>query len=123
MIRSIIQKLFFIKIQLNMNKQDKESMICIISKSSQNFSVNCIQNKENFLSEREYFKKTENGGLNKNRSEGFFNFSRHGDLEGPNRIIRKYANELEVNEKSVKTAIKQDLNPDVNLLNTLYEVF
>ena len=32
----------------------------------------------------------------------------------PTTSIRKHANELKVHEKTVRTAIKQDLNPDVN---------
>ena len=31
--------------------------------------------------------------------------------------IRKHANELKVHEKTVRTAIKQDLGPDLNPLN------
>ena len=31
--------------------------------------------------------------------------------------IRKHDNELKVHKKTVRTAIKQDLNPDINLLD------
>ena len=37
--------------------------------------------------------------------------------------IRKYANELKVHKKTVKTAIKQDLRSDLNSLITQYRVF
>ena len=41
----------------------------------------------------------------------------------PTTSIRKHANELKVHEKTVRTAIKQDLNPDHNPLITLYGRF
>ena len=35
----------------------------------------------------------------------------------PKRLIRKYANELKVHEKTVRTAIKKELSPDLNPLD------
>ena len=40
-----------------------------------------------------------------------------GDKKYPTMSIRKHANELKVHRKTVRTAIKHDLNPDLNLLN------
>ena len=38
--------------------------------------------------------------------------------------IRKHSNELKVHKKTVRTAIKQDLNPDLNPLNyTIWSIF
>ena len=35
----------------------------------------------------------------------------------PTRSVRKHVNELKVNEKTVRTVIKEDLRPDVNPLD------
>ena len=42
-----------------------------------------------------------------------FNYSRYSDLEGSHNV-NKCANKLKVHEKTVRTAIKQDLRPDLN---------
>ena len=40
----------------------------------------------------------------------------------PTTSIRKLANELKVHEKTVRTAIRQDLNPDLNLDCAIWDV-
>ena len=37
--------------------------------------------------------------------------------KGPTTSIRKHANEFEIHEKTVRTAITQDLNPDLNTID------
>ena len=46
-----------------------------------------------------------------------FNCSCYGDYEGSPASIRKHTNELKVHDKTVKTAIKQDLSQSLNLLD------
>ena len=41
----------------------------------------------------------------------------------PTMSIRKHTNELKVHQKTVRTAIKQDLSPDLNPSITLYGAF
>ena len=41
----------------------------------------------------------------------------------PTKSIRKHANELKVYKKTVRTAIKQDLSPDLNSLDNTRGVF
>ena len=43
--------------------------------------------------------------------------------KGPTMSIRKYPKELKVHEKTVWTAIKQDVSQDINPLITFYGVF
>ena len=54
--------------------------------------------------------------MNKKRKEGFLN-GLATSIKDPTTSIRKHANELIVHEKTVRTAIKQDLSPDLNLLD------
>ena len=58
-----------------------------------------------------------NGALNEKHKEGFLTALASAIKKDPTKSIRKYANELKVHEKTVKTAIKQDLSPDVNSLD------
>ena len=55
--------------------------------------------------------------LNRNRKEGFLNALASTIKKYPTTLIRKHANELKVNEKTVRTATKQDLSSDLNLLD------
>ena len=47
---------YFIKIQHNLKRNDKESMICLTPKPRQSFFVYSIKNKEKILTEKELFK-------------------------------------------------------------------
>ena len=55
--------------------------------------------------------------MNKKRKEVFFTVLATAVNEDPTMSIRKYANELKVHEKTVRTTIKQDLSPDRNPLD------
>ena len=46
-----------------------------------------------------------------------------GIKKDPSTSIRKYANELKVYEKTVRTVIKEGLSLDLNPLITLYRAF
>ena len=49
--------------------------------------------------------------------EGFLTALATVIMKGTTTSIRKHANELKVNEKTVRRAIKQDLSPDHNTLD------
>ena len=67
------------------------------------------------ISEKELFKE------NKKRKEGLFGFFFTARVTAVKKnstmIIRKHTNKLKVNEKTVRTAIKQNLIPDINHLD------
>ena len=50
-------------------------------------------------------------GLNEKRKEGFLTSLATAIKKDPTMSIGKHANELKVHEKTVRTAIKQDLSP------------
>ena len=50
---------------------------------------------------------------NEQKMKTLFNCSYCGDQEGPHTLIRKHANKLKVHQKTERTAIKQDLSPDL----------
>ena len=52
--------------------------------------------------------------MNKKQKEGFFIALATVIKKDSTTSIRKYANELKVHKKTVKTAIEQDLKPDLN---------
>ena len=58
-----------------------------------------------------------NGGLNNKRIEGFLTASATAIKKYTTMSVRKRANELKVNEKTVGTIIKQDLRPDLTPLD------
>ena len=64
-----------------------------------------------------YRKRAFKEGLNKKRKEGFLTALTSVIKKDPTTSIRKHANELKVHEKTVRTAIKQDLSPDHNPLD------
>ena len=49
----------------------------------------------------------------KKQKEGFLTALLTAFMKDPTTLIRKYANELKVHEKTVRTLIKQDLSPDL----------
>ena len=76
--------------------------------------------KKDSFTEKELFKeKKGSGGLNKKRKEGFLIALVTAIKKDPTSSIIKHVNELKVHEKTVRTAIKQDLTP----LITLYGAF
>ena len=55
--------------------------------------------------------------MKKKRKEDFLTALATVFKKDPTKSIRKHANEIKVHEKTVKTAIKQDLSPDLNPLD------
>ena len=53
----------------------------------------------------------------KKRIEGFLTALATAIKKDPSTSIRKHANELKVGKKTVRTAIKQDLSPNLNPLD------
>ena len=53
----------------------------------------------------------------KKRKEGFLTALATAIKKDPTMSIREHANELKAHEKTVKTAIKQDLSPVLNPLD------
>ena len=92
-------------------------MICLTPKPSQSFFFNCIQSKVFFLNKKSVLKKSGSRRLNKKQKEGFLSALSTAIKKDPTTSIRKYANELKVHEKTVRTAIKQDSSPDLNFLD------
>ena len=100
-------------------------MICLTPKPNQSFFVYRIQSKANFfLTEKELFKKNWEWRIEQKRKEGYFlNAFATAIKKDPSTSIRKHVNEVNIHEKIVRTAISQDLRPDLNLLDyTLWGV-
>ena len=68
------------------------------------------------LQKKSFLKKRGSGGLNKKRQEGFLTALDTANKD-PTTSRKKHANELKVHEKTVETAIKQDLYPNLNPLD------
>ena len=64
-----------------------------------------------------FLRKRRNGGLNTKWKENFLTALTMAIKKDPSMSIRKYANELKVHKKILRTAIKQDLSPDCNPLD------
>ena len=62
-------------------------------------------------------RKRKNEGLNKKRKEGLLTALAAVIKKNPSTTIRKHANELKVHEKTMRTAIKQDLSPELKPLD------
>ena len=87
-------------------------------KLDQSFFVYCIQSKEKFfLQKKSFLKKSMNEGLNQKWKKTFLTALATVIKKDSIMSIRKHANKLKVHEKTVKTAIKQDLNPKLNPLD------
>ena len=55
--------------------------------------------------------------MKKKRKQSFLTVLASEIKKDPTKSIRKYDNELKVHKKTVRTAIKQDLSPDLNPLD------
>ena len=64
-----------------------------------------------------FLSKRGSGVLNKKRKESFLTSPATVIKKDPTMSIRKYINEMKVHEETVRTAIKEDLNPDLKPLN------
>ena len=105
---------------MHKKRNDKESMIRLTPNPSKSFFVYSILNKEIFfffLQKKSFLRKRRSGRLNQKRKEGFLTALFMVIKKEPITSIRKHANELKVHQKTVKTAIKQDLSPDPNPLD------
>ena len=72
--------------------------------------------KENFLQKKSFLRKKGSERFNKERKEGFLTALASAIKKDSTTSIRKHANESKVHEKTLRTAIKQDLSPDPNPL-------
>ena len=87
----------------------KNLIICLMSKPSQSYKA-----KKKLLQKKRFLRERESGGLNKKQKEGFLIALTTAIKKDPTTSIRKHANELIVQKKTGRTAIKQDLSPDFN---------
>ena len=127
MISSIIQVLFlllkFSPIWVSKERNQKESMVCLKTKSRQSFLVYCIQSKEEILSRKGFIRKRGSGELNKKRNGGFWTALATVIKKNLTTSIRKHDNELNVHKNAVRTAIKTRFKQRLTPLLTLYEAF
>ena len=121
MISSIILALFKIKILPNMSERKKKKrqriyyLICAETKP--NFlCLPYTQQKIFFFTEKDLYKEKEEWRTEQKTERRLFNCTHNGDKD-PTMSIKKHANELKVHEKTVRTAVKQDLNLAFNPLD------
>ena len=62
-------------------------------------------------------RKRESRRFDKNERKAFFTALATGIYKNPKMSIRKHANELKVNEKTMEITMKQDLSPDFKPLD------
>ena len=74
------------------------------------------------FSEKELFKEKGKWMIDKKMKKGFLT-ALTTVIKDPTTSIRKHANELKVYKKTVKTAIKRDLSPNLNPLITFDGTF
>ena len=103
-------------------------MICLKPKPSQSFFV--YKAKKKFSLEKKDFNESGEWKIEQKRKIRLFRCSLYGDKEGLHtKSIRKHANKLKAQEKTMKTAIKQGLSWELNLdyaklrFHTLYNLF
>ena len=93
-------------------------MIYLTPKQNQSFFVYRIQSKEKKFTEKELFQeKGEVEDWTKNKKGGVLTAFVTVNKKDLTASIRKHANELKLYGKTVRTAIKQNLSPGLNLLN------
>ena len=129
MISSIIQALFKIKIQHNMGEQEKKKRQRIYDllhpqTKSKFLCLPYTKAKRKKLQEKSFF--WGKGGVEDwTKNEKVFLTALVATAIKKDRTtsIRKHANELKFNEKTVRRAIQQDLSPDLNSLDyTIWDV-
>ena len=89
-----------------LNAETKRKFLCLPYKKQRFF----------FLQKNSFLRKRGSKGLNTKQKEGFLTALATAIQKDPITSIRKHANEQKVLEKTVRTVIKQDLNPDLNPL-------
>ena len=112
MFTSIIQAIFFSNSVKNKRGKKKRQRFydLLNAEASGSFFVYSIQSKELFLLKKSFLRKRGSGRLNKKRKEGFLTALTTAIKKDPTTSIRKH-------EKTARTAIKQDLNPDLHLID------
>ena len=104
---------------MSKKRNEKESMICFTPKQAK-VSLYTVY-KTIFLFQKKCFvRKRENEELNKKtkqKRKGFLTALATVMKKDYTMSIRLHANELKVHEKTVRTAIKQDVSPDLNSLD------
>ena len=96
-------------------------MICWKPKPSQGIFV--YRKSFFFFAEKEPFKEKWSGGLNDKRKEGILTALATTIKKGLATSIRKHTNGRKVLEKTIRTAIKQDLRPGLKpLRNAIWSV-
>ena len=96
---------------MNKESNDKGSMMCLTPKPSSNFFVYRIQIK------KKLFKKKRVRRIEQKRKEVFLNVPTTAIKKDPKMSIKKHANALKVNEKTMGTVIKQDSSLDLKSLD------
>ena len=91
-------------------------MICLTLKLNHIYFVYPIEIKEKILQEKSFLRKRGSGGLKKKR-KSFSNVLAKEIKKDPTTSIRKHTKDLKVHKKTVKTATKQDLCPNLNPLD------
>ena len=108
---------------MSQKRNDEESMICLMPTPNQSFFVYHIQSKENFSQKKSFLRKGGSGGLNRKQKDIFLTVLVTVIKKDHTMLIIKHANELKVHEKTVRTAVKQDLNPGLNPLDYVIQDF
>ena len=97
-------------------KNNKEYMIFLTLKPSQSFFVYSNQSKEKKIRKKRFLRSRGSRRWNKKR-KGFLTSLATTIKKDSTTSIRKLANELKVQEKTVRTTIQQNLSPDLNPLD------
>ena len=100
-----------------MSEQEKEQQTIYDLLKAETKSKFLYPKQRKNLQQKSFLRKSGSGGLNIKRNEGFLTALATAIKKDPTTSIRKHANELKVHEKTVKTAIKEDLSSDRNLLD------
>ena len=89
-------------------------MICLTPRPRQSFFVYRIQSKEKNFTEKDLFKESVEWRIEQKRKDGFLTAPPTMIKKDPTMSRRKHTNELKVYDKTVITAIKEDLSPNLN---------
>ncbi len=81
------------------------------------FFVPYTKQRKKILLKKNFLRRSRSGGVNKKRKEGFLTAFATMIKKDPTTSIKNHANELKVYEKTLRTAIKQNLSPDLNPLD------
>ena len=118
MISSIIQALFKIKIQSSMSEQEKKQqrIYDLLKNKLNSFCLHYTKQRKIFFTVKELFLENGEWKFEQKMKRMLLTCLVAAIKKGPTMSISKHANKLKVQEKTVKTAIKQELSPDLNPL-------